>query len=156
MATSSTGSGVSAGGTSGFGIGAPAIADAPVSGAAGLRFLRPITRDYQLDPQTGQLAQQPELQHRVVMTLLTDQGSSSAQPRFGILAPRIMGSGFEGQMERSVRDALRYLTDDEGIMRIDQVIVERVGTMRARVVVQFTDLRTARTGISDTGAALLG
>jgi hypothetical protein len=125
-----------------FGPGTPLVAAAPPTGTAGVRYLNPATRDYQQDGATGQLAQMPSLRQRVLLSLMTVLGSSSALPLLGIRIPRKQGPQFESEITAEIRFSLRQLTDVEQIARLDGVKVERGAGGRARVTVSYTDLDT--------------
>lgn len=139
------GFGLSSFGLSPYGTGTPETSAVPASGAAGSRYINPATRDYQQDPTTGQLAQMPSTRQRVLLALLTVQGSSSVYGRFGIKLPRKMGTSFEVEMRFAVRAALRHLTDAEKVIRIDSITVERGAGSRSRTTVSYTDLATGET-----------
>jgi hypothetical protein len=143
------GAGTIPGGTGPFGIGTPAEASERPTGAAGVRFINPDTRDYEQDPSTSQLAQMPSVRQRVMLALVTEFGSSGVDG-FGFKRPPKMGTGFERVTELAVRTALRQLTDVERIIRVDQVLVDRLNTQRARINVTFTNLET---GKQDTAQA---
>lgn len=127
-----------------FGPGTPLTSAAPPTGEAGVRYLNPATRDYQQDSRTKQLAQMPSLRQRVLLSLMTVLGSSSALPSLGIRIPRKMGPQFEAELTTEIRFALRQLVDVENVMRLDSVLVERGVGGRARGTVSYTDLDTGK------------
>lgn len=137
-------------GSAPYGLGTPVTSEAPPDGPAGCRYLNPATRDYELDPDTGQFAQMPHLRHRVLHTLLMIQGSSTARPIDGVKQPRRMGPTFEAEMRASVRAAMRQMTDIEKVMLIEDIAVERGRGGRARVTVSYRDLTT---GLRDQATA---
>ena len=128
-------------GSTPFGVGTPTAANEPPEGAAGSRYLNPVTRDYEVDPTTGQFAQMPGTRQRVVIAVLTVRNSSGI-PGFGLRAPTHMGETFDAQMKNAVRQALRTMTDVEKSLFINDIIVERGLGGRARVTIKFTDLVT--------------
>lgn len=84
----------------------------------------------------------PAIRQRVLLSVMTVVGSSTANPTFGIRAPRKMGPQFEAQMRTSILAAVRQMTDIEKVLRIDAVNVERGAAGRARTTIVFTDLTT--------------
>jgi len=122
-----------------YGLGTPVTAEAPPDGPAGSRYLNPASRDYEQGPD-GQLAQMPPVRQRVLIALLTIQGSSTALPQLGVRAPARMGTTFENEMRAAVRTALAQLIDVEKLIRIDAIKVERGNSGRARVTVSYTNL----------------
>lgn len=136
------GFGLAPAGLSPFGLGSPDEGAAPPSGPAGSRYLNPITRDYQIDPSTGQQAQMPPVRQRVLLTVLTAK-NSSAVPGFGTRIPALMGETFESEVRAEITRELRQLTDVERVARLDGVKVEKGLGGRARVTISYTDLTTA-------------
>lgn len=128
-------------GTSPFGVGTPASATEPPSGPAGSRYLNPVTRDYEVDATTGQFKQMPGTRQRVLLTVLTVRDSSGVRG-FGVRMPPRMGDSFERQVENEIRRALRYMTDVEKILLINEIKVERGLGGRARITIAFRDLLT--------------
>lgn len=128
-------------GTGPFGLGTPTSLTAPPTGTAGVRYLNPASRDYEVDPATGQLAQMPSIRQRVLLAVTTLFRSSTAVPTFGIKLPRKMGTTFPAEADAAVRSALRHLTETEALIRINSVTTERYGG-RARITVAWTDLST--------------
>lgn len=125
-----------------FGFGTPVAAPAAASGSWGVRWLDPVSRNFEIDPTTGQYKQMPEIRHRVFLMLAETFGSSTVRPTDGLKRPEKMGDGFERLQEAAVRRALFQLTDVENLIRIDAVIVTRVNNQRAHTIVQWTDLTT--------------
>jgi len=125
-----------------YGFFTPATTEAPPSGAAGCRYINPATRDYEVDSDTGQLAQMPAKRQRVLIAVMTELGSSSALQDLGIRRPRKMGTNFEGEMRAAVRATLRTMVDVEKVIRIDDIIVKRGSGGRAETTIVFTDLET--------------
>jgi hypothetical protein len=125
-----------------FGVGttAPAVS-APTPGG-GVRYIDPATKDYEYDSTTGQLAQMPTVRQRVLLAVMTLQGSVSVNTAKGILLPRKMGGQFDVEMKQSVRTALYQLTDVEAVLSIDDIKVEPGQGGRARVTITYTDLTT--------------
>lgn len=125
-----------------FGLGTPDPPSDPPTGNWGSRWINPVTRDFEQDPVTKQFKQMPPLRQRVYLAIAETRGSSTVRPNDGFRLPEKMGDGFEQLVESRVREALRYLTDVEQVMRIDRILVNRVNSQRASIVVQFTDLET--------------
>lgn len=132
-------------GSTPYGLGTPATADAPPKAVPiGSRFLNPRTRDWQLDSVTGQYAQHDALSARVLRRLLTSRGTSSAIPTLGIRMPAKIDGAFTRRVQDAVRLALHWEIDVEKVLRLDSVAVEVADspTGRVRVTVSFTDLET--------------
>ena len=128
------------------GFGTPLSADAPPSGAAGVRYVNPATRDYEVNSVTGQQAQMPSVRQRVLLALMTTQESASVQPGFGVKMPRKIDGRFQAEAQQRIREALRQLTDVEKVCRIDGIAIDigrsASATARVRQTVSFTDLTT--------------
>src|SRR5690349_21781461 len=127
-------------GTGPFGIGTPTTTAAPPTGTAGSRYLNPASRDYQQDTDTQQLAQMPAIRQRVLLAVMTEKGSSTALPKFGIARPRKVTPSFEAEITASVRASLVQLTDVERAIRIDAIDIERGASGRQRVTISYTDI----------------
>jgi hypothetical protein len=127
-----------------MGLGTPVSADPPPDGAAGSRYLNPATRDYQIDGTTGQQAQMPMVRQQVLIALTTLAKSATTLDWLGIKLPRKMGNRFQGEVEVSVRSALRHLTDTQKVIHIDGITAERGAAGRGRITVSFTDLTTGK------------
>ena len=127
-------------GTGPFGFGAPVTGTAPPEGPAGSRWINPATRDFEVDPTTGQLKQMPAVRQRVLLALVTLVGSSTVLPKFGVRLPRKMGSQFDAQVRAAVNLALRQLTEVEQLIRIQRIDVLKGGGGRAQVTVAFVNL----------------
>jgi hypothetical protein len=131
-------------GSTPLGSGTPVVASAPPSDIPEqANFLDPVTGDYVVQSD-GALQRMPNTRHRVLMCLKTELGSAAHEPTVGLELPRRMGTTFEQQAKGAVLSALELIGDD---IRIDDVIVLRVGTGRADITVAYTDLTT---GNSDT------
>jgi len=128
-------------GSAPFGVGTPATGDAPPEGPTGSRYLNPQTRDLELDPTTGMLAQMPGTRQRVVLALFTLRGSSTVLPTMGVRLPRGMIESFERDMQNNIREALRREVTERAI-RIDDILVTRNAGGRADITVEYTDLST--------------
>ncbi len=140
-------------GSTPFGIGTPVSVAAPPSGTAvGVRFLNPITRDYQQDPDTLHLAQMPILRQRVYLAMMTIKRSATAVPGFGILLPPKLAASWRADVSSAVRTALRRLTDVERIMRIESIGLTKSPGGRVLAIVKFVDLDT---GESDEQGAIV-
>lgn len=134
-----------------FGLGTPLPAAPPPVGPAGCRFINPVTKDYEVDSDTGQLKQMPGNRQRVLLALMTLQGSSSVLPQFGARFPKKMGNTFEARCQQEARRALRQLTEVEGVIRIDGITVTRGLSGRALIVVSWTDLESETQEITRVG-----
>ncbi len=140
-----TGFGLMRGGLTPFGLGTPSTGAATPTGAAGSRYLDPITRDYGVDSATGQFKQMPGVRQRVEITVLTTKRSSTGQPLFGVELPARMDEHFEADSRASIAAALRQLIEIEKVMRLDAPIkVEKGNGGRARFTISFTDLTTGQ------------
>lgn len=125
----------------GFGVGESEEAAAPPDGPSGTRFLNPASRDYEVDDFTGHLKQMPALRQRVLLALMTELGTSTVRPEFGVQRPRKMGNRFEADMQAAVRAALAHIVN-AGEIQIDGVDVLRGAGGRAQVTVRYRDPAT--------------
>lgn len=128
------------------GLGTPLTGSDPPTGKAGVRYLNPITKDYQQDPVSYQLAQMPSVRQRMAIMLGTTEASSSVQRALGLTMPKKIDSKTRASIEQAVRSAIVQLTEVEKVARIDGIGIEigrsASATGRARVTVSFTDLTT--------------
>lgn len=138
------GFGLMAAGLGPFGYGAPPTSDLPPDGPSGVRFINPRTRDFEQDPDTRQLKQMPPYRQAVLIALATLEGSSTAQPSFGVRLPPRMGNTFEAEVNAAVRKALRHLTDIQKVIRVDRVTTEKGLGGRARITVSYTVVATGK------------
>lgn len=125
-----------------FGLGTPLAAPNAATGTWGSRFLDPLTKDWSLDPATGQYRQMPPVRQRVYFALAETFGSSTVRRDDGLLLPDKMGDGFERLQEAAVRQALRQLTDVERVIRLTLVLTNKLSSQRAHTLVQWVDLTT--------------
>lgn len=141
------GLGLTAVGSTPFGVGTPVSGAAPpVPATVGARFLSPRTRDYEQGP-TGHLAQMPPVRQRVLLALLTVRGSSTALPAFGLKMPAKITETFAVHVRYAVRDALRKMTDVDRVLRVDGIDVVRIAPAgRILVTVSYADLTTGERG----------
>ena len=125
-----------------YGLGTPTAASAPPDPADTQfsRYINPASGDYEVDPDTLHLKQMPPIRQRVILALKTTLGSATAYPSLGLRKPQAMGDDFEGVMTSNVRFALQQMTDVEGVLRIDGILVGRRPGGRATVTLAFTDL----------------
>jgi hypothetical protein len=135
------GAGIAPAGMTPFGVGTPATGAEPPSGPAGSRYINPVTRDYQVDPTTGQFAQMPPVRQRVLLAVLTAR-NSSAVPGFGTRLPPNMDESFESAVRAEITRALNQLTQVERVCRLDAVLVKRGRLGRAQITIVFVDLTT--------------
>jgi len=143
MATESTGAGLSAGGTSPFGIGTPATATAPPESppdAAAFIDFR-FSRDYELGAD-GEVKRMPVQRQRVALALAETRGSSTVRPNDGHDRPKKIDERFARLEEQSVRRSLAQMTDVEKSLSVDAVVAEHpsdgvIG--RTATTVTYTD-----------------
>lgn len=131
-------------GTGPMGLGTPVSAEPPPDGPAGCRYLNPATKDYQVDAATGQLAQMPAVRQQVLIAITTLARSATTLDWLGVRLPRKMGDRFQGDVEVSVRAALRHLTETQRVIRIDRIVAERGAGGRARITVSYTETATGK------------
>ena len=124
-----------------FGLGSPQAPGEAPTGGGGVRFINPVTRDYEIDAATGQYAQMPSVRQRVMLSVGTELNSSGVEG-FGALLPRKIGADFDAQARSTVVSALRQLIEVEKAIRLDSVTTERGTLGRARINISFTDLVT--------------
>ena len=137
-----------------FGYGDPTEVSAPIDNlqADTARYLNPLTKDWQIDSDTGEYARMPAIRQRVLLALTTIKGSAMGLPDFGVELPKVMDAAFDRRVAASVRLALYQLSDVEKVIRIDGVEVERT-TIRATVTVSYTDLTTGQPDSVSTTAS---
>ena len=131
-------------GTGPMGLGTPVSAEAPPTGEAGTRYINPATRDYQVDPSTGQQAQMPVVRQQVLLALTTLKKSAASLDWLGVKLPRKMGDRLQTETEKSVRAALRHLTDTQRLIRIDTIKAVAGRGGRAEITVGWTDVVTGK------------
>jgi hypothetical protein len=147
-----SGFGIYSAGFGAFGLSTPAVAPAPATGPVGSRWINPATKDYELNPQTKNLKQMPLTRQRVLLALLTIQGSSTTASRFGVSLPTKMGNTFEIECKNATRAALSHLTSGNSPdIVIDRIDVERGKSGRAQITVTYTDLNTGEQDFVSNG-----
>ena len=140
-------------GSSPYGIGTPATAKDEPAASAGSRYLNPDTRDYQIDPNTDQVAQMPPTRQRVLLAVMTLLSSSTAIPGLGLRAPRKIGINYVAQTKASIRAALAHLTiEDAPVIQIERIDVVKCGVGRILVTISYIDLLT---GLPDTTETII-
>lgn len=146
ITTATRGFGAAACGSFAFGYGAPAQVSATPTAEAGCRFINPRTRDFEVDPSTGQLAQMPHTRQRVLMAVTTAQRKATAIPGFGLRGPTKITQTFVAQTQFAYRSALAHLTREESpVISIDGIKVEVYDVGKVLVTVSYTDLATGET-----------
>lgn len=125
-----------------LGMQEPQEATAPPDGPSGSPWINPRTRDYELDPDTRQLKQMPELRQRVYLKLGTRRGSMLSDPTFGIELPKKIGLTFDDELRANINTAFARETQIDKIMRIDGIKIENTQTGRVAVTLSYTDLNT--------------
>ena len=139
------GFGVSALGTSPFGIGTPPAASSVPNGVTTFcRFLNPTTGEYEQDSTSLQQKQISRVMQQVLLALRTRRGSSTAVPDFGYDSPKKMGTRFAALVEARIRQALRHLTHTQKSMRITRISVTRSMT-RYAAEIEYKNLETDET-----------
>jgi len=133
--------------TSPIALGSPLeVAAIPTGNGSLSRWINPGTGDFEQDPKTLQLKGMPPVRQRVQLIMRTIRGSSTVLPKLGIELPDRMDQTFEYTVRRNVRAAYHQLTHVERVIRIDQLLVGRLSTGRATVLMVYTDLTT---GLAD-------
>lgn len=141
--TEALGAGVMPAGTGPAGGATAATAAASPAASAGSRYLNPLTRDYEIASDTEQQAQMPPARQKVLLALMTIQGSSTAVPRLGVMSPRKMGDRFVQEQQASVMAALSHLTrQDAPVIKVQRVDVKIPRGGRAVTTVSYIDLST--------------
>lgn len=131
-------------GTGPMGLGTPVTASAPPDGPAGCRYINPATKDYEQDPNTGQLKQMPPVRQQVLLAITTILQSATTLGWLGIRLPKKMGDRFQAETEKSVRAACRHLTETQKRIRIDLIKAEHGRGGRGRITVGWFDLKTGK------------
>ncbi len=138
-----SGFGLFSAGTGAFGLGTPTVAPAEPTGTIGSRWINAATRDYEIDPGTGNLKQMPSVRQQVLLAIATIEGSATSSPRFGVAVPNKMGTTFEAECKNACRSALNHLTSAvPPIIRINNMLVVKGKNSRAEITIDFTDLIT--------------
>lgn len=122
-----------------FGVGTPIDATAPpVERPTGVRYLNPVTRDYEVDNE-GEMRRMPAVRQRILIAVTQLLKSSSVEPNRGIRMPGKIGKDFTERARAAVIAATAEIVA-LGHATIDavQVLVPQVG--RAVIVITFTDL----------------
>lgn len=138
-------------GTGPLSLGAPLeVATIPTGTGSLSRWINPGSGDYEQDEATLQLKSMPPVRQRVVLIMRTLRGSSTVLPNLGVEKPDRMDETFERVMAQNVRDAYYQLTHVEKVIRIERVMVGRVSTGRADVLMAYTDLTTGEPDVVST------
>jgi hypothetical protein len=129
-------------GTGPLGYGDPNEADEPPEDAQYLStWVSPATKDYEIDPVRGCLAEVPPIRGRVLYCITQKKRSSALLPDDGIEYPTIVDETFDAKLRAAVRGALRQLTDVEKVVRIDSITIDARGP-RSQYTLRYTDLTT--------------
>lgn len=131
-------------GTGPMGLGTPVTGNAPPDGEAGCRYINPASKDYEQDPATLQYKQMPKVRQQVLLAVTTLRKSASTLDWLGIRLPRKMGDRFQAEVEKSVRSALRHLTDVQKVIRLDSVTAVHGQGGRGKITIAWTDLTTGK------------
>lgn len=124
-----------------FGFGSPVSVDDPPDAPDQARFVDFLTGDYVVGDD-GELERMPITRQRVLLSLATVRGSSTALPAFGVTLPKIIGSNDDALVRQAVERALRPLID-EGSIVLNLVEVDHGNPIgRSRITVDYTDTAT--------------
>ncbi len=125
-----------------FGIGTPVLAADPANqrDQKFSRYLNPNSGDYEIDPDTGGIAQMPAVRQRVLIIMKTIRGSSTSLPGLGIRLPPKIDETFELAVKNGIREAFSIMTDIEKSLSIDGMQIKRLSSGRIRVIFAYTDL----------------
>jgi phage baseplate assembly protein W len=136
------GLGMTAGGISPFGVGAPDGAFAPPdTRPTASRFVNWRTKDYEV-AENGEVKRMPTVRHRVLMALGMTKGSSSVLPEDGLQLPDRIDNRYAQLAEQRIRAALSSLVKAKEL-RINFVRITRTEiTGRVDHLVSYTDLTT--------------
>jgi len=131
-------------GSTPFGDGTPVAILAPPDDLPELaNFIDPRTGDYVVN-EDGSYQRMPLNRQRVMMLVSTKLGSAAPEPTVGLKLPDKIDQSFPQRVREAVLEALLPIGDD---IRIDAVTTNVIGTGRADITIEFTDLTT---GNSDT------
>lgn len=122
------------------GFGDATEVDAPPAPTQWVRRVDPATGDYEIDAETGNFRRMTPVRQRVLLSLATALGSSTAQQGWGIKRPRKINRSFASDLEQSARFALQPMVTD-GSISIESVTVD-TGFSRSRLIVTYRDLTT--------------
>lgn len=129
-----------------LGYGEPTAApEPPTKQSQFSRYINPGSKSFEVDPDTGGLAQMPGTRQRVLIALSAKRGSSTVRRELGLRFGGKIGDDFVSQMQGEVRYALRFLLAENAV-RIERIEVEKRSVGRIRVTVTYTDLATGETG----------
>lgn len=131
-----------------FGIGTPIDAPAPPMVKASMsRYIDPVSKDFGVDPFTGNLRSMPGVRQRFLLLAATLLGSSSVLPDLGIVFPTIIDDSFARRVDVAIRSAASHMTDVEKVARINKVSVTTGSLGRVLVLIAYDDLTL---GVSDS------
>lgn len=125
-----------------FGLGTPDPSGTPLAGTSGSRYLDTTTGDYVIDAATRQFKQMPKVKQRVLLALVTEQGTAKLLTDLGRRTPAKLGDSTQNEMQTMVAHALAQLIEIERIVELGQVLVERTPGGRAVVTIPYVDLTT--------------
>ena len=133
-------------GTASLGYGSPATSDQLPRQNSPFRYLDPATGDWQSTITPGILDNMNRNSQRVLLALMTEQGSSTAIPSFGNTANQLqkIDETFERELENRVRICLSSLTDVEKVVTITEIVTNEVNPGSVNYTVFFYDLEAER------------
>ncbi len=125
-----------------LGFGAPATADQIPRGNSPYSFIDPSTGDFTSTLTPGILDAMTKNSQRVLLALMTEQGSSTALPDFGNAANKLgkIDETFDGQLKDRIYTALTQLTSVEKVITVTSIIINEISPGHINYSVFFYDL----------------
>lgn len=124
-----------------LGFGSPATSDQIAQGNTPYRFIDPSTGDWQSTSTPGILDGMEKNSQRVLLALMTQQGSSTSLPDYGNTVHQLgkVDETFESQLKDRVSTALNQLTNIENVISITDITVNEVSPGNVTYSVFFFD-----------------
>lgn len=127
-------------GSTPFGLGTTANGPVPPARRILAPYIDPRTGDA-IVAQDGELEAMPVNRQRVMLSCLTQFGSSAAMQDWGARLPDRIDEGFADDVRSEISRALQFMVDD-GSITVDGVFTETTPAGRAQVTVSYTDRQT--------------
>jgi phage baseplate assembly protein W len=121
-----------------YGSGTPISTAAPPGLIYRAAYIDPITRDYVV-VDDGNLGRMPIVRQQMLLALLTQKGSSTVLPNFGLELPKKIDENTPRLVRFAVERAVAHITGRQRAKLLD-VVVEQPTMIRLQLTVSYRDL----------------